>query len=214
MRNLVVVLGLLSFGTLVNAAAIDCTTAPAIGSNVLSLNPMGCFGGGLLFDTFSVSSAPPGTTVFLSAIGTGPVGSPQGFSLGFQITAPNPPVDTILQYRVTAQAGFSIIDVDNAQNGVNTRIGEVVCSVAFVSGVCPTGNVLANFANPPTTMPPAFAPQSVVYILKDVSEPSTNSFISSFVNSHETSGVPEPATLLLLGMGLVGIASLSRKTRR
>src|SRR5437660_7044708 len=101
MRTWILVINLLALSTIASAAAVDCTlSAPAgaVGANVTSLS-MGCFGGGLLFDMFSVNSAPPGTSIFVSAIGTGSVVGPQGFSLGFQITTPTPPVDTILQYR-------------------------------------------------------------------------------------------------------------------
>ena len=217
MKTLNLVLCALALATIASAAAVDCTLPSptgAVGANVTSLT-MGCFGGGLLFDMFSVISAPPGTTVFVSSMGTGPVATPQGFSLGFQITTPTPPVDTILQYHVsTLTGGASIIGVDNSHNGVATTIGEVVCDQAFVGGVCATGHILANFSNPPTPNGTvmAFAPHSQIYVLKDISLPSANSFISNFVNSHET--IPEPSTALLLGLGLCSLAGLSRKFRR
>ena len=219
MKTLTLVLSLLALTTIASAAAVDCTLpAPggAVGANVTSLT-MGCFGGGLLFDSFTVSSTPAGSSIFISAVGTAAVVSPQGFSLGFQITTPTPPVDTILQYRVSTLSGSaSIVGVDNAQNGNNTTIGEVVCAVAFVSGICPTGQVIVNFSNPPTpnNTVVSFSPRNQIFILKDISEPTTNSFISSFVNSHETNIIPEPASALLLGLGLCAVAGISRKLRR
>jgi hypothetical protein len=220
MKTVILVVNLLALSTIASAAAVDCTLATptgAIGANVTSLT-MGCFGGGLLFDMFAVDSAPPGTNIFVSALGTGPVASPQGFSLGFQILTPTAPVDTMFQYRVsTLNGAASIIGVDNGQNGINTTIGEVVCDQAFVGGICATGHVIANFSNPPTpnnTVVPLIGAQSQIFIMKDIAEPTRESFISSFVNSHETSTVPEPSTSLLLGFGLCGIAGLARKLRK
>lgn len=207
-------LALLALCTLGVAAPIDCTLAAptgAEGTNVTALTS-GCFEGGLLFSNFSVNSAPAGTTIWVSAVGTGVTSA--GANLGFQITTPAPPVDTMLQYEVSSLTGAAIITgVDNSQNGVDTTIGETVCSTAFVNGICNTANILANFSNPPigNGTVASFAPQSTIYILKDIAEPTSNSFISSFVNSQETSTAPEPVSSVLLGSGLVGFALLRRK---
>ncbi len=205
MNKVILVLSLLASCTLAGAAPVDCLTV--LGSNTNTL-VMGCSLGGLVFDQFSLTSAPLGSTIFLSALGTGVVSG--GVNLGFQITTPMPPVDTIFQYRVsTVDGSFQIDGVDNYHNGSgDTRIGEIVCDQAFVGGIC-FGNVLANFANPPVTAG-RFSAQSQVFILKDISEPSANSFISNFVNSHET---PEPGTAMLIGAGLFGVAALARKRR-
>ena len=183
------------------ATPAGCNTF--FGTNVLaaSLIP-GCSFGNLVFDQFSVVSAPPGSTIFLSSIGSAVV--PSGVNLGFQITTPTPPVDTIFQYRITGYTN----GVDNAHNASGSgKIQEIVCSVPFAGGICPTGFVLANFVNPPTNIA-FYAPQQVVYILKDISLPDTNSFISSFVNSAE---VPEPSTI---GLALFGLAAISSRFRR
>jgi hypothetical protein len=172
----------------------------------------GCTLGGLTFTNFSYSSTPSGTSVFLSSVGTGVVAG--GVDLGFQLTTATPPVDIILFYDVSnGGSGPAIVGVDNGQNGVNTTIQEVVCSVQFSLGVCPSKDVLANFSNPPTTSA-TFAPESQVYIEKDISLPDGNSFISSFVNSQETTGVPEPTTMLLCGVGLLGLGFIGRRRRK
>ena len=162
----------------------------------------GCFLDNLVFDTFKVSSAPPGGQVFVSATGTGVFGD--WVNLGFQLTQPGSlPGDIILEYRVS---GY-INGVDNFHNGVDVRIQEIVCAVPYVNGNCPNGNVLANFVNPPTTSA-SFDPQASVYIQKDIQLNTQNAFISSFTNSHH---VPEPATFALLGGGLVAFALFRRR---
>jgi len=191
---------------LATASPVDCTTV--LGTNVLSIGA--CSLDGLLFDQFLENSVPSGSNIFLSAVGTGIVGD--SVNLGFQITTAAPPSDTLFEYRVSTLSGAPGIDgVDNLHNGTGgARIGELVCAQPFVGGICPSGSVLANFANPPDTAA-NFAPQSQVFILKDISLPTGSSFISSFVNSVE---IPEPATSLLCSFGLFGIAKLLRKPSR
>lgn len=205
MKKLLCITAALTFSCVVaSAAPVDCLTV--LNMDVTSLGE--CSLGGLLFDEFAVNSAPSGSTVFLSAVGTGVVGA--SVNLGFQITTPAPPVDTLFMYRVSTLSGApAIVGVDNLHNGSgDTRIGEVVCATAFVGGVCPAGSVLANFANPPETLA-TFAGQSEIFILKDISVPTANSFISSFLNSHEA--VPEPGTTLLFALGLFSMAGIFRR---
>jgi len=196
----------LSFYKLASASSVDCTTV--LNTNVLSLGA--CSLDGLVFDQFLVNSVPSGSSIFLSAVGTGVIGD--SINLGFQITTPAPPSDTLFEYHVSTLSGAStIVGVDNFHNGTDgVRIGELVCSVPFVGGVCPAGSVLANFADPPNTLA-NFAAQSQVFILKDISLPTSNSFISSFVNSVD---MPEPATSLLAALGLLSIAMGFRKRLR
>jgi hypothetical protein len=198
--------------TAVASPVPSCTSLEGDNINNTTDFGNGCTLGGLTFSNFSYSSAPVGTSVFLSAVGTGVVGN--DVDLGFQLTTATPPVDIILFYDVSNEGtGPSIVGVDNQQNGNQTTIQEVVCSVAFSSGICPTtptNDVLANFTNPPTTSA-TFAPQSSVYIEKDISLPDGTSFISSFVNSQDLSGVPEPGTFLLLGAGLGGIGLMRKR---
>jgi hypothetical protein len=206
MKIVLGVLSLLALCTILSAAPIDCLTL--VGTNTANLS-MGCALGGLFFDQFSTNSTPLGANIFLSALGTGVAGD--GVNLGFQITTPSPPVDISFQYRASTLSGDPVIDgVDNFHNGTDaTRIGEVVCDQAFVGGICAGGHVLANFANPPISSG-MFSAQSQIFILKDISLPTANSFLSNFVNSHET---PEPSTALLLGVGLCGISILARRHR-
>jgi hypothetical protein len=192
--------------TLASASSVDCLTV--LNTNVLGIGA--CSLSGLLFDQFVVNSVPSGSSIFLSAVGTGVVGDT--VNLGFQITTLAPPSDTLFQYHVSTLSGTpSIMGVDNFHNGTGSvRIGELVCAKPFVGGICPAGSVLANFANPPDSLA-TFAAQSEVFILKDISIPTANSFISSFVNSVD---LPEPATSLLAALGLFSIAGVFRKQSR
>jgi hypothetical protein len=187
------------------------------GTDVTTLS-MGCTIGNLLFDEFSVTSAPPGTTIFLSSTGTSIVTG--GVNLGFQITTPTPPVDTLFDYRVTALNNTIINSVNTAHNGTgNTRIQELVCSVPLQGGICPNGDVLANFANPPDSNA-SFSPQGQIYVMQDISLSSSHDFISSYVSGNGTlqggaeGTVPEPASAMLIGGGLIGIAALTRRLRK
>jgi hypothetical protein len=200
---------LLAIAVTVGATPVpDCTTLEGDNINNVSDFGNGCTLGGLTFSNFSYTAPGNSTNMWLYALGTGVVSG--GVNLGFQI-ATQAPVDISLFYSVsTGGSGPSIIGVDNEQNGIGTTIQEVVCSVPFSDGICPSIDVLANFVNPPNTSA-IFAPQSEVYIYKDISLPNGDSSISSFVNSQELSGVPEPTTLLLFGAGMLGIGLFGRR---
>jgi len=213
-KNLLFALVILAAVSMVVTATPLCTDPSVIGKDVTTIPA--CMLGGLTFSNFQVSGVPnpPGSTVSLSLLaGTG-MPSPTEFDLGFQITTglgtgtpPSQQADTILEYTVS---GSGIIGVDNSyQYAGALAIQETVCSVAFVKGVCAPGNTLASFINPPTTGA-TFAPQSTIYILKDIQQNAPTAFISSFVNSQETN-IPEPATFGMLGGGLILVAFARRK---
>jgi hypothetical protein len=196
-------------------AMANATCTADEGQNVTSIGA--CDLGGLTFSNFTVSGTPnpPGTTVFLSSVGTGT--SAGEVDLGFQLATPwngtsVTAADTILMYTVTGPG--NIVGVDNAQSGgAGVVIQEIVCSVAFVNGQCSAQNQLTNFSNPPNNSG-SFSAQSTIYILKDISQNGPNASISGFVNSHETSSVPEPASLSMMGLGLLGLGLVGRRKRK
>ena len=206
------------------AIAVICLTSSAAmanptcvgGTNVLNITA--CDLGGLTFSNFQVSGSPnpPGSTVFLSTAGTG-VGGDGTVDLGFQITTgfvPDPlqTADTILQYAVS---GAAITGVDNQNGGQSgTIIEEKVCTVAFTGSLCLGGTLLADFTtsgNQENSV--TFAAQTKIWILKDIEQSNANSFISSFVNSHEVA-TPEPASLSMMGLGLLGLGLVGRRKRK
>jgi len=138
--------------------------------------------------------------------------------LGFQITTgfvadPLQTADTILQYTVS---GAGITGVDNQNGGqTGTIIEEKVCTVAFTGSLCMGGTLLADFTTSGNAENSVTfsAPQSKIYILKDIEQSNSNAFISSFVNSHEVA-TPEPASLSMMGLGLLGLGLVGRRKRK
>lgn len=198
--------GVLGLAVAASATPVSCVSLE--GDNVTTISS--CQLGSLTFSDFGVNSSPSGVTIALSSVGTGVSGDE--VDLGFQMTEPIGvrPIDTILSYAVTG----TLIGVDVSQNGVDTSIQETVCSAPFSGGICPSGDVLANYSNPPTpngTEVFLTSPVTTAYILKDIQEPSQDSTISSFVNSQV---VPEPMTFSLIGMGLLGIGVMGRRRSR
>jgi hypothetical protein len=199
-----------------SAAMANPTCTAEEGMNVLGISA--CDLGGLTFSNFQVSGSPnpPGSTVFLSSAGTG-VGGDGTVDLGFQITTgfvPSPlqTADTILQYTVS---GTAITGVDNQNGGqTGTIIEEKVCTVAFTGSVCMGGTLLADFTTSGNASNSVtFGSQTKIYILKDIEQSNANSFISSFVNSHEVP-TPEPASLSMMGLGLLGLGLIGRRKRK
>jgi hypothetical protein len=203
------------------AMAAPVTSCDPTVANVLTLGSAGCVvnGSNLLFSNFAVS--PTGgldsAVVGLSDVaGTGVVGS--NVDLGFQLTlafanTADPVGDLLLTYEVTG--GISGVDINIQGTPVaspNTiTVTETVCSVAFVSGACPTIDLLGSYAVTSLNGSDAigniaFAYTTPVYIKKDVS--FNGAITSEFTNSQLT---PEPMTFSLMGAGLLGLGILGRR---
>jgi hypothetical protein len=208
----------LAFAAVCMTSSLALATPTCIADEGMDVTTIGsCTLGGLTFSSFTVNGVPnpPGTTIYLSSIGTqsGPGGE---VDLGFQLATPwngttVTASDTVLMYSVTGPG--DIVGVNNLQSGgQGVVIQEIVCSVAFVSGNCSQTNQLANFSNPPTSSG-TFSAQSTIYILKDISQNGPNASISGFLNSVETSTVPEPATLSMMGLGLLGFGLMGRRRK-
>jgi hypothetical protein len=218
LRALLVTLGVGVISSVAMAAPVSCD--PLI-ANVLTLGSAGCVvtGSNLIFSNFGVSATGglSTATVGLSDLaGTGLVGSE--VDLGFQLTlgfanSADPTGDLLLTYEVIG--GISGVDINIQGTPVaapgQITVTETVCSVAFVSGACPTIDLLGSYAVTSTNGSDAigniaFAYTTPVFIKKDIS--FNGAITSEFTNSQLT---PEPMTFTLMGAGLLGLGIFGRR---
>lgn len=134
--------------------------------------------------------------------------------LNFSMSPLGPGDDFFFFFTVTG--GISGIDL--SVGGTGAVIDEIACSspipttgpdaftcpggnlLASVTGFSQGGNVIAFFPNGSLVNP--------VYIFKDIGVSADGGSLSTFNQSWH---VPEPATLALFGMGLLGLAGVRRK---
>lgn len=218
LRALWVTLSVGVVSSVASAAPVSCDPQVA---DVTTLGSAGCTvtGSSLIFSNFAVSAIGGVTraTVGLSDVaGTGVLGSE--VELGFQLNlafanASDPTGDLLLTYQVTG--GISGVDINIQGTPVASpnqiTVTETVCSVAFVSGACPTIDLLGSYAVTSTNGSDAlgnitFAYTTPVYIKKDIS--FNGAITSEFDNSQL---VPEPMTFSLMGAGLLGLGILGRR---
>jgi hypothetical protein len=195
------------------AADISCTS-PAITNVVTTLGTgtgNACYVSpedGILFSDFSVSPTTETIGIANGAGTTGVYGS--DVVLVFQVSPATPDTDTLLSYTVTG--GIQGIDLGFTATGGTVTITETACSEAFTMDTCPTGHLLATIGgtlnDASQTFNATFTPTSTVYIQKDIDLGSGT--VTDFSDSVLT---PEPMTLSMLGVGLLGIGLVRRRTR-
>ena len=207
---------------LVLLAGVGLATPMPCGSytNVLtSPGAVGCTAGGLNFLNFGVNSIPTGMTVGL-AVTTSASEVQLDFQIaGFSATQGQPAPDLRIIYEVQGLT----TGVDNHFAGSpGTSIIETVCDSSGVtpSGGSCNGKVIGQLFDNSTLSPVSLAfatSQTDIWIIKDITAAAGFTggvSVSDLTNSHETGTVPEPATLSMMGLGLLGLGLIGRRKRK
>jgi hypothetical protein len=123
--------------------------------------------------------------------------------------------DEHLIFTVTSTA--PIVDVDLGVGGTNSSITERVCaganSVNAASGTCTGAQWGILTAGSGNSSVVAIPPSTVFTIFEDVGSRAGGE-LTSFSQSYGSQGsTPEPASISLIGAGLVGLAFLHRRGR-
>jgi hypothetical protein len=170
--------------------------------------------------TFSASVIPPGTPA-LDASGVGVSAYHAGLEAGLQFSgAFFAPAGTIVDYKiayvVTAPAGFKLTD---AILGVTYNSfggsGSVSVGESFFNAATGDGIGSLNLSNPPGTpvsSSTTFPGLQSILVEKDILlvGGSNGAGISIIDQGFSSSGVPEPASWALLGIGMTGFLAFRR----
>jgi PEP-CTERM motif len=178
-----------------------------------------CTIGSLTFSNFSYSSGAFGGATAIPAGGVN-VTPQTGAEAGFMFTAPwvasaSQGVDSEISYTVTA-SGVSITDLLLSMAGFGFTDGGDV-SVAETAPTPPLSLLVFDNATGMVASDSAtFLGVSSLTVTKDIAVVGGGSgtgHLSVVFNEFSTSSVPEPASMLLLGSGLIGLAGFVRRRR-
>jgi PEP-CTERM motif len=114
-------------------------------------------------------------------------------------------------------SGAGLDQVDLSVTGVGSSVSETVCAVAFGAGNS-CSQVLTSLSNSGANsrLSGVFGPVSTIYIFKDIHVGPVGDqpgHLTSLGQSFHSSAVPEPATLSMMGLGLLGLGLIGRRRK-
>ena len=219
---------------LVPAAMASTTTCPTGGLDQYLTPGFTCTSGNLIFSNFSYSAAaaPPGIKILASGINVTPqtTTGDEGFlfTASWSVLASGgiaSSLDSTIFFTVSTVNQQKTIDDlflsfnGTATNGGAASVTEQWCANNSIAN-CGSGQLNQIFVVTPGVPPPVtavFAPVSSISISKDISVSSgTGGYanITTVTNNFSQTGVPEPASCLMLGAGLLGIGLLRKRARK
>jgi hypothetical protein len=193
---------------LVSVSSVASATPATCASQTVAAG-LQCTLGGLTFDFSSVSFSPQSMNDALTLVAANTVVNGSDVVLGFQIGpgASGFPVDVTIAYTVTSDTA-NISGIDASYQGATGTIFEN----ASVNGVV-VSNISDGLNNNNVNVtgnPPTFGPYSSISISKDIDAID----FSEFTDSVQVSSVPEPMTLSMMGVGLLGLSLISRRRKK
>ena len=223
LARLLVVGGILVIaGTVSRASTIDCTTVTDFGG-LLGMSSDGCLNQDKIYSGFSTgvnggSAIPSNWTVSIgyTTLGDGtdihtitinaPTGSGglgQGtYTLDYQIAIDPSSVTYASNWMTQVQVSANFSDTGGSPNNTDTKLvldsnGAQLGSVTSVNGATANLNVF----------------EKVLDIQETISVDASG-FLQSFTDTFVETEVPEPATMALMGCGLLALGTLRRHRKR
>jgi hypothetical protein len=209
MKKALILLTLLACaGSAVYAVPTPCSDVVDI-DDILALGIDGCFEGDKIFDLWS-TNLPGATPVTISSSGNsysvnyGPVGpfntGPLLFTLQYHI---------FIDPTVAATTNITLVslDLDGTSPGVQSDVTKTFWSDDFDGAVVGTLNSTGALQNQAVSVKELWVRDSLV-----LREHATHSATNGF---DQTTAIPEPATYMMIGSGLVALGFLQRwRSRR